>query len=354
MTQTDNTNNDDIENKKGELNELINGANNLRETLEHQLGEAKKLLQGDENTDGLAEKAEKKLKEINAEIKKEHDEFLEQFKKEQNEKFETLSKKIEKEILSVLPTQATSAALASAYFDAKSKYGYTPKLIKEKDSNHWFLTKSSLFFHWILSHVGIILNYALFILPTIAISLIFFDLFHPNFLNTIFFDSKPQITLNIDSSLNNSNGGTGSPSQNETNFDVFPSQNIPSPDISDKNDIKFREIFARFLISSPLLLLALFGLSSIKLNRRLYEEYNHKQRVMEMYHGFKNELENYEENSESIDDNLLQAMLEVVKNNPSKIMSKYDEKGLPQTFWSALLTKISGSTKGANDKNPTE
>lgn len=47
----------------------------------------------------------------------------------------------------------------------------------------------------------------------------------------------------------------------------------------------------RSSLSIPMAAISLFGWSSIRLYRRLYEEYNHKQRVMQLYHSFKEQID---------------------------------------------------------------
>jgi hypothetical protein len=46
----------------------------------------------------------------------------------------------------------------------------------------------------------------------------------------------------------------------------------------------------RVLIAIPLATISAFGFASLALYRRLYEEYNHKQRVMELYGSFRKEI----------------------------------------------------------------
>ena len=85
--------------------------------------------------------------------------------------------------------------------------------------------------------------------------------------------------------------------------------------IDDKGNINSNALLNRFLISSPFATLSWFGWSSIRLNRRLYEEYNHKQRVMQLYHGFNGEIEEY--GREDQKQKLLDIMLQNVADKPS-------------------------------------
>jgi ABC-type multidrug transport system fused ATPase/permease subunit len=52
-----------------------------------------------------------------------------------------------------------------------------------------------------------------------------------------------------------------------------------------------RVLALRFLIAVPLATISTFGFASLRLYRKLYEQYNHKQRVMELYLSFKREIE---------------------------------------------------------------
>lgn len=70
-------------------------------------------------------------------------------------------------------------------------------------------------------------------------------------------------------------------------------------------------IFAlRILIAIPLAALSGFGFASLHRYRRLFEEYNHKQRVMELYESFRNEIE--KEGDEEQKKALLSIMLKAV------------------------------------------
>jgi hypothetical protein len=50
-------------------------------------------------------------------------------------------------------------------------------------------------------------------------------------------------------------------------------------------------IALRFLVAVPLATISTFGFVSLSLYRRMYEQYNHKQRVMELYVSFKSEVD---------------------------------------------------------------
>jgi DNA repair exonuclease SbcCD ATPase subunit len=55
--------------------------------------------------------------------------------------------------------------------------------------------------------------------------------------------------------------------------------------------LTYQVLIVRFLIVLPLGTMSAFGFASLQLYRRLFEEYNHKQRVMELYLSFNGEIE---------------------------------------------------------------
>ncbi len=81
-----------------------------------------------------------------------------------------------------------------------------------------------------------------------------------------------------------------------------------------ENDI-YGLLLIRFFIATPLAGISWFGLYSIRVNRQLYEEYNHKQRVMELYHSFSDMLADY--GAEDYGEKLLGIMMETVNTKPS-------------------------------------
>lgn len=119
--------------------------------------------------------------------------------------------------------------------------------------------------------------------------------------------------------------------------------------IAGHSDITDTTVLAsKLLITVPLGLISWFGLSSIRLNRRLYEEYNHKQRVMELYLSFKKEIDLH--GSDDQRQNLLTIMLGAVEDKPSLAMNRYD-KGIEEITPLATLMSI---TKKKDDKGIQE
>ena len=99
---------------------------------------------------------------------------------------------------------------------------------------------------------------------------------------------------------------------------------------STKDEITLLTILLRFLVSTPLVAISLFGWSSIRLQRRLYEEYNHKQRVMHLYVSFTDEVEKVGTGAHKKE--LLTIMLKTVADKPTLAMNEKD-KSVRTTFW---------------------
>ncbi|PJB72803.1 MAG: hypothetical protein CO093_02165 [Alphaproteobacteria bacterium CG_4_9_14_3_um_filter_47_13] len=182
-----------------------------------------------------------------------------------------LKEALETEIRSLLP-KAGAAGLSSAYVQAKSKYGSIPY---EGKLMSWGYVG-----HVIKSHAPTVIYYTLFIAPLIAMIWLFVDLF----------------------------------------------KDLQSNGIDEK------VMIFRALIAVPLGVISLFGWSSIRLGRRLYEEYNHKQRVMQLYHSFKEEIEGH--GNDDHKKALLSIMLKAVDDKPLLAMHKYD-KGI-EDLWPSL------------------
>jgi predicted nucleic acid-binding Zn-ribbon protein len=162
---------------------------------------------------------------------------------EWKDKLEKLYDSLRTQILSLLPT-AGAAGLAWTYFDAKSRYAPTPFAASPGSSlpNLQVTLAKRIFGYNPLSWGATIFFYALFMGPLLLLIYGTYDLVR-------------QIEYN----------------------------HLPMPDN--------RIIALRFLIAVPLATLSTFGFASLRLYRKLYEQYNHKQRVMELYMSFKREIE---------------------------------------------------------------
>ena len=231
-----------------------------------------------------------RLREINAklaEITKYHNQLLDDKKgksiktsvdeyiKNQQEDYKKLRQGLETEIRDLFPEAGTSG-LSSAYFEAKRRYGAVPykKLTEDEEAakTKWHFLK--IWGHYIATNTKGIMFYTLFIAPLVAI-----------------------ITLMV---YGKSWG-----------LDEF----------IINNKLNFNALWNRFFISSPFAVISWFGWSSIRLNRRLYEEYNHKQRVMQLYRSFIKQI-----TDETQKKRLVNIMLENVSDKPSIAVRSGKEK----------------------------
>lgn len=214
--------------------------------------------------------AEQALKELNDKITAEKDAVI----AEANYEFSDLKKALGEKILSLLPS-AGAAGLASTYYDAKSKYGVTQFHSVSDDPMNRGSFLQRFVAHDPASMVATIVFYIMFLGPIIVIIVLFYDLI------------EKMVTL--------------------------------PPGVVD------RYLIARTLVAIPLGTVSLFGYTSLRLYRRLYEEYNYKQRVMELYTSFSKEIE-----AKGDDDQvktLIAIMLKAVADKPSLGMHRYDGVG---------------------------
>jgi hypothetical protein len=168
----------------------------------------------------------------------------ETFSKEQADSFGKLYSDLKATIESLLPS-AGAAGLSSTYYDAKSRYAptsYSGKPGAEKLTGFWGWARK-LFGYNPASIVATIAFYAMFIVPIGSIVWIFYD----------FLKNLPQ---------------------------------GPHP-----IDVDYKLLLLRVFIALPLAAISGFGFNSLSRYRSLYEEYNHKQRVMELYVSFGREIQ---------------------------------------------------------------
>ncbi|MBV8976957.1 MAG: hypothetical protein JO261_10025 [Alphaproteobacteria bacterium] len=216
---------------------------------------------------------------------------------EWDEKFGKLYESMKTQILSLLPS-AGAAGLAWTYFDAKSRYAPTPfrgsPSATETQRPSMF---NRVFGYNAQSWIATVFFYGLFIVPLLLIAA-----------------GSYQLVYQIEF------------------------QHMPIPDI--------RILGLRVLIGLPLVALSTFGLVSLRLYRKLYEQYNHKQRVMELYVSFKREIE-----ANGADDQkkkLISIMLDSVAEKAWKIdrpdKEEKDDENLPslESFadWASRIKAI--------------
>lgn len=99
-----------------------------------------------------------------------------------------------------------------------------------------------------------------------------------------------------------------------------------------KENHSIGEILAHVLTGSPLIWLAWYLQKSISQQNQIRQEYNHKQRVMNMYEGFVKAID--KSGSKAQREELLSIMLKTVQSNPADILNGHD------TFIDSIASKI--------------
>jgi hypothetical protein len=210
------------------------------------------------------------------EYKKDFEENISPDIKKRQQEIEDISEdiKVKQNEIGALLSGATANTLTEAYSD--SKYEYSSRKIRTS-ANKWYGKLSQLSFNTIGRHGATILNYLLFILPLVGILFIF---------------SSPNAAKII---ANN-----------------FEANNMHASPLEI--------LYSKTIVSLPLLWIAWFGQRNISQRKRLFEEYNHKLRVVQMYILFTTN-QTYRLNDErrkELDDVLLIA----IGNNPSEYLGK--------------------------------
>lgn len=184
--------------------------------------------------------AAKALDELTEKAKKD----AEAFTKKQVESFGDLYANLKATIESLLPS-AGAAGLSSTYYDAKSRYAptsFSGKPGGARLKGFWGGVRKAFGYNP-ASIVATVVFYAMFIVPIVLIVWIFFDFLHD-----------------------------------------LPKGPKPI-------DVDYKLLLLRVFIALPLAAISGFGFNSLRRYRNLYEEYNHKQRVMELYISFGREIQ---------------------------------------------------------------
>jgi acyl-CoA-binding protein len=162
---------------------------------------------------------------------------------DQKQRFDKLHESSEQSIKALLPS-AGAAGLSSTYYDAKSRYAPTSYAGKPgvKILTGWRkILRVSVGYNPV-SVVTTVVYYSMFLVP---LGIVFWG----SFTLLLKVEQDPHFVLD------------------------------------------YRMLLLRVLIAIPLGTISAYGFSSIRRSRKLYEAYNHKQRVMELYQAFKNEIE---------------------------------------------------------------
>jgi myosin heavy subunit len=185
---------------------------------------------------------------------------LKNFSAEQKIKFDELYNALNDKINSLLPG-AGAAGLASSYYEAKMRYSTTNDLSSLDDN-----ASKRMKLKWqdfVNQFAEYSFNMFLFIAPLVALIVLFPDFHAP---------------------------------------DAF-------------KDNPYAILFYKVTLTIPFFIISSYGVLNILKTKQLFEEYNHKQRVMQLYHGFKKEIDML--GNADLKKKLLDVMLDVVKEKPS-------------------------------------
>ena len=104
--------------------------------------------------------------------------------------------------------------------------------------------------------------------------------------------------------------------------------------------VDYRMLVLRFLIAVPLATISAFGFASLRLYRKLFEEYNHKQRVMELYQSFNDEIK--ASGSPERKRALLDIMLKAVSDKAWENATSHAESDHSESVWTRGSSLLSG------------
>ena len=221
-----------------------------------------------------------------------------------------------KEVSSLL-SDATVQTLAQGYSESMEEYSRKKELRYRKLNGknksifikNFFYNSYIFFYNSMIRNTSILFNYCVFILPLITICLI---LLEPDRIKDIL---KIKYDNNIFSG---------------TEFIIFKS-----------------------VITIPLLWIAWFGQKNISQRKRLFEEYNHKLRVVQMYILFNERNESYKLKNK---DELEKTLIDVIKNNPAEhlgrgetmidqMLEKFRIKGFRQKLKEEIINELDNKIK---------
>lgn len=236
-----------------------------------------------------AEGEKSKIEQLEAQItgitsfnKKIDDEIAPAIKKEQDE-LKVLAVDIEtkRREINALLSDATAKTLAEGYLESMGEYS-VPKILKFKaiKETRWniFYNVYVIFFNVFFRYAKTLFSYLVFMAPLAVI---------------VYFFAQPDIMADLVKSV---------------------STDTYKPTVQEL-------IFLKALIWLPLLWISWFGQKSISQRKRLFEEYNHKFRVVQMYIMFTSNEKAYTLKQTK---ELEVALLDVIKNNPAVHLGKWE------------------------------
>ncbi|MDD2871138.1 MAG: hypothetical protein PHS49_04040 [Candidatus Gracilibacteria bacterium] len=264
-----------------------------------------------EGEESVIEQLEGQIKSVKEFNDKVNNEIIPGIEKQQDD-LKVLNNDIEvkRKELNALLSDATAKTLAEGYIESMHEYS-SGKKIKLKPWK-WNILNNiyASFYNVIFRFSTTIFTYLIFMLPLVLIVYLF---------------SQPDLMKNLIDTLSSS--GT-------------------KPTISEL-------IIFKGLIGLPLLWISWFGQKTISQRKRLFEEYNHKYRVVQMYLMFITNEKNYTlQQTEELEN----ALLEVIKNNPAihlgkgetmidKIFEKFQVEGVYKKLKDEIKEDLKNLTK---------
>ena len=215
-----------------------------------------------------------------------------------------------REDVNSLLSDATTRTLLNAYTESKSEYSKFKR--KEYTKGDWFGNVSVFFYNNLGRHMGSVMNYAMFILPLVVVSLIFIN------------EKTAEIVL-----------------KSLTADGIQPSA--------------AELIYVKTIISIPLIWIAWYGQRNISQRKRLFEEYNHKLRVVEMYLLFNTGDKSYQLDNANRS-KLAQILLEAIEHNPAQhlgrgetIIDRVSERFHVEGYYKKMKKEVIDSVKEVKD-----
>jgi len=232
---------------------------------------------GDDKEDGIEPEVRKAIKDIlqsqkdiatfEDHVKNELKPFLTDTKSD----IETKRKEVD-----ALLSDAIVGTLAQGYSESKSEYSIPIKLKFKEWKKAWVWNIYAVTFNTIGRKIGFLTSYTFFIMPLVGMLYILIN------------ETTAKIVLQ-------SLSGDG----------VRPSAT--------------ELIYIKTIISIPLIWIAWYAQRNISQRKRLFEEYNHKLRVVQMYLMFATKKESYPLDAR---DELETTLIEVIKRNPSEVFGR--------------------------------
>lgn len=182
-----------------------------------------------------------------------------------------------REDVSALLSDATVRSLAEGYMESKCEYSK----LKRKDylsAKHWMKNISIFCFNYIGRHMATLFNYAMFIVPLVVVLLVFVN--------------KDTVKVVFTNLVQDGSGPT-----------------------------VLELIYIKTIISLPLIWIAWYGQRNISQRKRLFEEYNHKLRAVQMYLLFNTSDKAYQL-SDNNRNKLAEVLLEAIAYNPAQHLGK--------------------------------